>query len=43
MVAYASSLDRGGPMARTAEDCALLLGHGRLRPEGLDQRRAAAG
>nr|WP_297459251.1 Asp-tRNA(Asn)/Glu-tRNA(Gln) amidotransferase subunit GatA [uncultured Halomonas sp.] len=26
MVAYASSLDQAGPMARTAEDCALLLG-----------------
>ena len=26
MIAYASSLDKGGPMARTAEDCALLLG-----------------
>jgi aspartyl-tRNA(Asn)/glutamyl-tRNA(Gln) amidotransferase subunit A len=25
MIAYASSLDQGGPMARTAEDCALLL------------------
>ena len=25
MVAYASSLDQGGPMAKTAEDCALLL------------------
>lgn len=25
MVAYASSLDQGGPMAQTAEDCALLL------------------
>jgi aspartyl-tRNA(Asn)/glutamyl-tRNA(Gln) amidotransferase subunit A len=25
MVAYASSLDQGGPMARTAEDCAILL------------------
>ncbi|MEZ5555934.1 Asp-tRNA(Asn)/Glu-tRNA(Gln) amidotransferase subunit GatA [Haliea sp.] len=25
MVAYASSLDQGGPMARSAEDCALLL------------------
>ncbi len=25
MVAYASSLDQAGPMARTAEDCALLL------------------
>ncbi|MDH4584560.1 Asp-tRNA(Asn)/Glu-tRNA(Gln) amidotransferase subunit GatA [Pseudomonas sp. BN415] len=26
MIAYASSLDQGGPLARTAEDCALLLG-----------------
>jgi aspartyl-tRNA(Asn)/glutamyl-tRNA(Gln) amidotransferase subunit A len=26
MIAYASSLDQGGPMARTAEDCALMLG-----------------
>ena len=26
MVAYASSLDQAGPMARSAEDCALLLG-----------------
>ena len=25
MVAFASSLDQGGPLARTAEDCALLL------------------
>ena len=25
IIAYASSLDQGGPMARTAEDCALLL------------------
>lgn len=25
MIAYASSLDQGGPLARTAEDCALLL------------------
>jgi aspartyl-tRNA(Asn)/glutamyl-tRNA(Gln) amidotransferase subunit A len=25
MVAFASSLDQAGPMARTAEDCALLL------------------
>ncbi|WP_293749457.1 Asp-tRNA(Asn)/Glu-tRNA(Gln) amidotransferase subunit GatA [Limnohabitans sp. Rim8] len=25
MIAYASSLDQGGPMARTAKDCALLL------------------
>jgi len=27
MIAYASSLDQGGPMARSAEDCALLLGN----------------
>ncbi|MEN3110659.1 Asp-tRNA(Asn)/Glu-tRNA(Gln) amidotransferase subunit GatA [Uliginosibacterium paludis] len=27
MIAYASSLDQGGPMARTAEDCALMLNH----------------
>jgi aspartyl-tRNA(Asn)/glutamyl-tRNA(Gln) amidotransferase subunit A len=26
MIAFASSLDQGGPMARTAEDCALMLG-----------------
>lgn len=26
MIAYASSLDQAGPMAQTAEDCALLLG-----------------
>ncbi len=26
MIAYASSLDQGGPMARSAEDCAWLLG-----------------
>ena len=25
MIAYASSLDQGGPMARTAEDCGVLL------------------
>jgi aspartyl-tRNA(Asn)/glutamyl-tRNA(Gln) amidotransferase subunit A len=25
MIAYASSLDQGGPLARTAEDCAMLL------------------
>jgi aspartyl-tRNA(Asn)/glutamyl-tRNA(Gln) amidotransferase subunit A len=25
MIAYASSLDQGGPMARTSEDCAILL------------------
>jgi len=27
MIAFASSLDQAGPMARTAEDCALLLSH----------------
>ena len=27
MIAYASSLDQAGPMARSAEDCALLLSH----------------
>jgi aspartyl-tRNA(Asn)/glutamyl-tRNA(Gln) amidotransferase subunit A len=27
MIAYASSLDQGGPVAQTAEDCALLLSH----------------
>ncbi len=26
MIAFASSLDQGGPMARSAEDCALMLG-----------------
>jgi aspartyl-tRNA(Asn)/glutamyl-tRNA(Gln) amidotransferase subunit A len=25
MIAYASSLDQGGPMARSAEDCAYLM------------------
>ena len=34
MIAYASSLDQGGPMARTAEDCALLLN----AMAGFDQR-----
>ncbi len=27
MIAYASSLDQGGPLAKTADDCALLLNH----------------
>ena len=27
MIAFASSLDQAGPMARSAEDCALLLSH----------------
>ena len=26
MIAFASSLDQGGPMARSAEDCAMILG-----------------
>ncbi len=34
MVAFASSLDQAGPMARTAEDCALLL----QQMAGFDQR-----
>ncbi|SFC03635.1 aspartyl/glutamyl-tRNA(Asn/Gln) amidotransferase subunit A [Marinospirillum celere] len=34
MIAYASSLDQGGPMARSAEDCALLL----KEMAGFDQR-----
>jgi aspartyl-tRNA(Asn)/glutamyl-tRNA(Gln) amidotransferase subunit A len=32
MVAYASSLDQAGPMARSAEDCAVLLRPWRPRP-----------
>ena len=27
MIAFASSLDQGGPLAQTADDCALLLNH----------------
>ncbi|MDR0933612.1 MAG: Asp-tRNA(Asn)/Glu-tRNA(Gln) amidotransferase subunit GatA [Burkholderiaceae bacterium] len=34
MIAYASSLDQGGPIAKTAEDCALLL----TAMSGFDQR-----
>ena len=34
MIAFASSLDQGGPMARTAEDCALLL----TAMSGFDER-----
>jgi aspartyl-tRNA(Asn)/glutamyl-tRNA(Gln) amidotransferase subunit A len=34
MIAYASSLDQAGPMARSAEDCALLL----LAMSGFDER-----
>ena len=45
IVAFASSLDQAGPLARTVEDCAILLaGHGRPRPEGQHlRRRAGAG
>ena len=34
MIAFASSLDQAGPLARTAEDCALLLG----AMSGFDER-----
>src|SRR3569623_1422541 len=34
MIAFASSLDQGGPMARSAEDCALLL----AAMSGFDER-----
>ena len=38
MIAYASSLDQGGPMARTAHDCALLLN----AMAGFDERDATS-
>ena len=38
MVAYASSLDQAGPMARSAEDCALLLS----AMSGFDERDATS-
>ena len=38
MIAYASSLDQGGPMARTAQDCALLLN----AMAGFDERDATS-
>ncbi len=38
MIAYASSLDQGGPLAQTAEDCALLLNH----MAGFDERDATS-
>ncbi len=38
MVAFASSLDQAGPMARSAEDCALLL----AQMAGFDQRDATS-
>jgi aspartyl-tRNA(Asn)/glutamyl-tRNA(Gln) amidotransferase subunit A len=40
MIAYASSLDQGGAFARSAEDCAAAVGHGRPRPARLHQPRA---
>ena len=42
IVAFASSLDQAGPIARSVQDAAILLeGHGEPRPEGHDQRRSA--
>ena len=42
MIAFASSLDQAGPLARSVKDAALLLANdGELRSEGLDQRRPA--
>jgi len=38
MIAFASSLDQAGPMARTAEDCALLLSS----MSGFDERDATS-
>jgi aspartyl-tRNA(Asn)/glutamyl-tRNA(Gln) amidotransferase subunit A len=38
MIAFASSLDQGGPMAQTAEDCAMLLGE----MVGFDERDATS-
>jgi aspartyl-tRNA(Asn)/glutamyl-tRNA(Gln) amidotransferase subunit A len=38
MIAFASSLDQAGPMARTAEDCALLLS----AMSGFDERDATS-
>ena len=38
MVAFASSLDQAGPMARSAEDCALLLS----AMSGFDERDATS-
>ena len=38
MIAFASSLDQGGPMAQTAEDCALLLN----AMAGFDERDATS-
>ena len=41
-VAFASSLDQAGPIARTVRDCAILLAlHGRARPAGHHLRRPA--
>ena len=45
LVAFASSLDQAGPITRTVEDAALLLGrHGRGRPARFhDARSTGAG
>ncbi len=40
MIAYASSLDQAGPLARSAEDCALLLGY-MAGPDPRDSTSAA--
>ncbi|MFZ9264995.1 MAG: Asp-tRNA(Asn)/Glu-tRNA(Gln) amidotransferase subunit GatA, partial [Polynucleobacter sp.] len=43
MIAYASSLDQGGPMAKTAEDCAIMLnvmaGHDAKDSTSLDKAK----
>ena len=42
IVAFASSLDQAGPMAKTVRDAAIMLeGDGRTRPEGFDLGRPA--
>jgi len=42
MIAFASSLDQAGVLARSAEDAAVVLAAmARLRSDGLDQRRPA--
>jgi aspartyl-tRNA(Asn)/glutamyl-tRNA(Gln) amidotransferase subunit A len=41
MIAFASSLDQGGPMTRSPRMRAAARRHGRFRPARLDQRRCA--
>ena len=43
IVAFASSLDQVGPVARNVRDCASLLDHRRAGPLRLDDRRRAGG